>query len=113
MHFDVDTLIKLASLILSVGAIIYAFFANRKKDVEQQFEHHSHQLKTHESRLSSLEQSIKTMPNKDDVHHLQIMLSDMGGELKAMRATMKGMAESQNRLENIVTRHEDHLRENK
>jgi hypothetical protein len=63
-------------------------------------------------RLAAAEQSIATMPGKDDLHGLQLTLAEMAGEMKAIRVSVRGVAESQGRLESIVTRHEDYLREN-
>ena len=112
MTIDIDTGLKIVSLGLSVGAIIYAFFANRKKDTDERFKLGSNRMDDQERRIAALEQTVQALPGKDELHNLEMMLSDMGGDMKAMRATMRGMSESLSRTENIVTRHEDHLREN-
>lgn len=112
MTFDIDTALKLASFGLSIAAMIYAFFVNRRKDVDERFLEGSKRMDRHEKRLSTLEMTVNSMPGKDDMHNLEMLLSEMGGDMKAMRATMKGMSESLTRTESIVSRHEDHLREN-
>lgn len=113
MTFDVlDLALKSASFFLSVAAILYSFLINRRKDVDERFHAGSKRMDALEIRIQTSEQTLGTMPGKDDMHRLELTLSEIGGDMKAMRATMKGMAESLTRTENIVGRHEDHLREN-
>ncbi|AHD01180.1 hypothetical protein METH_11270 [Leisingera methylohalidivorans DSM 14336] len=90
---------------------MYTWFATRRSNVDARFKAGSDRMNALESRIQSTEQTLSTMPEKDDIHSLQLLLSDMGGELKAMRASMRGIAESQTRLEHISSRHEDYLRE--
>ena len=87
MQLDADTVIKFISLGLSLAAIVYAFFANRGDRMDRQ-----------ERRIAALEQTVKSLPAKEDVHNLQIQLVRMEGNAKVM-----------SRMETIVSRHEDHL----
>jgi len=109
---DVDTLIKIASFLMSVGAIFYAWFATRRKDVDKRLKEGSDKMDGHELRIQALEQVTSQLPDKDQHHELRLTLAEMAGDMKAMRATMRGMSESMTRTESIVGRHEDHLREN-
>tara|TARA_R110002074_G_scaffold278197_1_gene449726 strand:+ start:393 stop:734 length:342 start_codon:yes stop_codon:yes gene_type:complete len=112
MTFDPKIMMDGIALIISIGAMFYAFFVNRRKDVDQRFADGSRRMDRLDGRISALEHEVKAMPGKDDVHSLQMTLSDVRGDMKAMAATMSGMAESIGRTESIVTRHEDHLRKN-
>ena len=114
---DLDIVLKAASFVLSVAALIVAWFASRRREVDtrmKQVETRLHagdeRMEGHDLRLQALEQSVAGMPGKDDLHALRLTLSEMGGDMKAIRATMKGMADSLHRTESIVGRHEDHLR---
>lgn len=109
MALDLDSALKLASLLLSLGAVVYAFFANRKKDTDARFKDGSKRMDRHENRIVALEQTVKSMPGTGDIHALQLELVKQTGELAEMRAVMKGNAKIMERLENIVSRHEDHL----
>lgn len=116
LSLDLDTALKLASFALSIGAVIYAFFANRKKDTDARFEavddrfnEGSKRMDRHDGRIASLEQAIQAMPGKDDMHSLQLELVKQTGALAEMRAVMEGNQKIMARLENIVSRHEDHL----
>lgn len=113
MTFTLAELMDIIPIFFSVGAFIYAFFVNRRKDTDQRFADGTARMNRHNDRLTKLEQKIDALPGKDDVHALQMTLASLVGDLKAMNATMTGMSEGVSRLENIVTRHEDHLRENR
>jgi len=89
---------------LSISAIVYAFFATRRKDVDAR-------LDRHENRITAVEHSVQVMPNKDDVHALQLEMVKQTGSLNEMRAVMEGNSKIMQRLEAIVTRHEEHLME--
>lgn len=119
MTFEFDLTVTL-SLILSVITLIFAYFRTRRQDFEVQLKAGREQVdarlksgdekfEAHDLRLSRLEQTVMVMPGKDDMHSLQISLTSMHGDLREMRATMKGSNEIMRRLETIVTRHEDHL----
>lgn len=60
-------------------------------------------------RIGGLEQALKSLPGKDDLHVLQLELVRQTGSLNEMNAFMAGHAKIMERLEIIVSRHEDHL----
>ena len=111
MIFNIDTSLKLASFALSITAMVYAFFASRRKDVDDRFRNGSKRMDRHENRIAAIEQTVQTMPGKDDMHSLQLELVKQTGSLNEMRAVMEGNAKIMARLEAIVSRHEDHLLE--
>jgi len=111
--FTVSNAFAVVNLLIAVGAMAFTWIRTRRSDVENQFKAGSKRMGETEKRLQSVEEKLQTMPDKDDMHSLQLTLSEMNGEMKATRATMRSIAESQTRLEHSVTRHEDYLRENK
>lgn len=66
-------------------------------------------ITSHAERLNLLEQQVKTMPGKDDLHQLQLELTRMSGSMQTISAVMEGNQKIMSRLEMIVTRHEDHM----
>ena len=108
----VYVLFSILSLILSFGAAIYTWFANRRKDVDRRFHEGSKRMDRHDLRLQALEQDVKSMPGNSDLHRVELSLSEIAGDMKAMSASLLGMHESLKRTENAVSRHEDHLRGN-
>lgn len=117
MNVDLAIILDALPLAISISVGIFAFFANRRKDVDNKFDYvnerlmeGSRRMDRIDARVKANETSIEAMPGKDDVHALTLTLAEMGGDLKAQNATLHAMAESLKRTENIVTRHEDHLR---
>lgn len=113
MTLDLDALYRVLAIVstfASLGAMIFAWLAGRRKDVDRRFQEGSKRMDRHDLRLQALEQDVKAMPGSADLHRLELHLSEMSGDMKAMSATLVAMAESQARTERIVSRHEDHLR---
>ena len=108
---DWDLLWKALGVVLPVLGVLYTFVATRRTDVDNRFEAGDERMDRQEGRIAWLEQTVQSMPGKDDTYRLEIMLAEMSGDMKAMCATMDGMKASLSRTEDIVTRHEDHLRE--
>lgn len=120
--FAFDLTVSLG-LLLSIVSIIFAWFRTRRKAVDDRFDKlmdgvdrrfHDGSKRMDElaSRLQATEQTVASMPGKDDMHRVEMMLVEMGGDMKAVRAFQKSTADSVNRIEGIVGRHEDYLREN-
>lgn len=126
MNLDLELILDILPLLVSCGAGIFAFVVSRRKDVDDRFKEvdsrfdqtndrlsdGSRRMDRIDARVEGFGQELAAMPGKDDVHQLHLMLSDMRGDMKAMAATMGGLAESMVRLESIVSRHEEHLRDN-
>lgn len=106
-------LAALLSFLISVVAMVYAFFATRRKDIDRRFHEGSKRMDRHDLRLQALEQDVMAMPGKDDLHRVELSLGEIAGDMKAMAATLVAMGQSVQRTEKIVGRHEDHLREGK
>lgn len=97
------------SQLLTFGLTVWNLMASGSRANAKALDAHKTLLDHHGLRLSSIEQTIADSPGRKDMHELHIALSEMRGDLKEMRATMKGNNEVMRRLETIVSRHEDHL----
>jgi len=106
---DWDIVIKALGLILPVIAGIYTYIATRRKDVDTAFQAVNARLDRLDGRLVRVEDTIGSMPGKDDMHSLQLELVKQTGAMNEMRAVMAGNAKIMERLEIIVSRHEAHL----
>ncbi|KPD10878.1 DUF2730 family protein [Phaeobacter sp. 11ANDIMAR09] len=109
MALDLETGLKLASLLLSIGAIIFTWFATRRKDVDLRFDVGSKRMDQHDLEIQALQQTVAALPAKEDMHRMELAMSDVSGELKAIGAHMAGQRDVMRRIENVVTRHEEHL----
>lgn len=106
-----DLAFKLFGVIFPTVSLVYTFVATRRKDVEARLNAGSKRMDALELRIQASEQTISGMPAKTDLHELALTITEIGGDMKAMRATLKAMSDSVNRTEGIVSRHEDYLRE--
>ncbi len=97
--------------IISLISTIWSFVSSGSRSNAKKINEHDQSIAAVKLRLQSLETEIKAKPAVNDMHRLEVMLAEMGGDMKAMRATMKGMSESMTRIDNVVGRHEEHLRE--
>lgn len=116
INWDADTWAKVISVALSIGAIVYAWFANRRKDVDTRFDGINEQFKAgskrmdgHDKDITALKQTVDALPAKEDVHRLELAMVEMAGEMKVIGTHMAGQKDVMKRLETVVTRHEDHL----
>lgn len=108
----VDTTIPLwglVTLVISILTMIYSFLATRRKDIEERFKQGSTRMADQIRRIEAIEATIRTMPGKDDLHAVQLELARMGGSLDKIEAVIGGNSQIMQRLEAIVSRHEQHL----
>jgi len=106
---DWDIFWKASSVILPAALAIYTFIATRRKDLDRKLEEGHGRMDRHEARISRVEQTVQSMPGKDDMHALQLEAVKQTGAMEKMAAVMEGNAKITARLEAIVTRHEQHL----
>lgn len=110
MSFDINPSITM-NLIFSVIVMVFAWFRTRNHNVDDQFKTGSDRMDRHDKRITLLEQTVTVMPDKEDMHRMELELAKMVGALGQMQAVMEGNAKIMERLETIVSRHEDHLLE--
>ena len=59
-----------------------------------------------DARFTQLGERIATLPTRQDMHELALAVTAMGGDLKAVTASMTGLRDSTERIEAAVARHE-------
>lgn len=97
------------SQLLTFGLTIWGLMASGSRANAKKIEEHGKRIDRHDLRLSSVEQSIKDSPTKDDMQKLSLAMEAMRGDIKVMRAELEGGMAIMERLEAIVSRHENHL----
>ena len=106
---DLGPALALVLAALNIINILYTWWRTRDQNVEDRFKAGSQRMDRLDSRLASVEQTLRAQPTKEDMHALHLALRDMQGEMKAMAAAAEGTNKIMSRLEAIVGRHEDHL----
>ena len=94
---------------LNILNIVYTWWRTRDQNVESRFKAGSERMDRIDGRLASVEQTLRAMPSRDDLHQLHLTVKEMQGDLKTMNAVMEGNNKIMGRLEVIVGRHENHL----
>ena len=112
MTFDLDQVIKVLTFTMSAGAVVVSILMGRRKQVEERFKIVEAKVDDLEKRLHSVEHTVQQLPGREDIHSLAMSMSEMNGELKAIRAHMRSVTDTVGRVEDVLQRHEDHLREN-
>lgn len=107
MSIDFDVFLKIVPILLSIGAIVVAFFGSRRKYVEERFKDGSKRMDRHDLRLVALEERITTLPSKDDVHGIELKMTEVTGTLHALHTIMESNAKAMDRIEAAVIRHEE------
>ena len=107
---EIDWTLSLPFL-FSLALGVFTYFRTRRQDVDELFKDGSKQMAELDQRLATVEQRIRDMPERDDMHRMELTLTEMAGSLNTMSERMRSQYQLMQRLEGIVTRHEDHLRE--
>lgn len=97
------------SQLLTFGLTIWGLLASGSRANAAAIKLHTERLNTHDLRLSSVEQTMKDSPSRDDMQTIALQLEGMRGDVKVMRAEMEGSMAIMARLEAIVSRHDNHL----
>jgi ABC-type taurine transport system ATPase subunit len=97
------------ALLLSFGTSIWNIVGSSARNNGRRIDEAGKRIDGHETRLSSVEQTLRAMPGKDDLHVVALALSDIRGDLKAMSAEMQATNKIMARLEHSVVRHDEHL----
>jgi len=90
------------SSLLGFGTALWAIFSGPSRK-------NASRLDGLEQRVNVLEQRSGVIATKDDLHAMSMALEGIKGEMKAMRAEMNGNTNIMERLEAIVSRHDNHL----
>lgn len=117
MNYDlIKITVDAAALLLSIGAVVVAIWRTRQSEFDKRFEKGSARmdqltaaLNDHDRRIARTEQTVDGMPSREDLHRIDLHMTQMAGTLQRMEAVMEGNAKVVSRLELIVSRHEDHL----
>lgn len=99
------------SQLLTFGLTVWNLMSSGAKANARRLDEHGTRLQTHGERITQLENTVAALPGNKDLQTLTVALSDVRGDLKAIQAVINGQQEIMKRIENSVSRHEDHLRQ--
>lgn len=111
-HLDLAPLMPWVTAFTALSALGMSFwhlFTGPAKKNHNEIAALGGRLTTVEQEVVALQQRVSAVPGQAELHALALTLERIQGDLKAMRALMDGNGMIMSRLEDIVTRHEDHL----
>lgn len=106
------------SLILSVAAMLFAWFRTRRQDIDTKLADvgtrltaGARRMDALDARVAATESGLQAMPGQGEVHRLELHMAQMAGDLRVVSQRLQGNHEMLTRIESVVSRHEDHLRD--
>ncbi|WP_431282710.1 DUF2730 family protein [Humitalea sp. 24SJ18S-53] len=110
MSLSFDEMLKLWPIVVTIGGIVLAGVLWRfrgefatKADVS---ELRSEGVKTAQ-RLERIERDMQHLPTREDIHRIQLGMTEIKGSLGEMRVEARGDRELLSRVETAMARHED------
>lgn len=97
------------SQLLTFGLTIWGLMASGSRANAKKIEEHGQRLDKHDLRISTAEQTLRSQPTATDLHDLELAMEQLKGEMRTMSAVLSGHVAIMERLEAIVSRHENHL----
>lgn len=108
-----DLILRALPIGMSAGAMLFAWMAGRRKDVDERIGGHDRRLVELERSKERMEQRIEATPSKDDVHGLELTLTRLAAGMETVSVTLAGQREITDRVERTLGRVEDHLLKDK
>jgi hypothetical protein len=90
-------------------ALLFTWWRTRDAGVDNLFKAGAERMTSLDRRLAVLEMTIQSLPARQDFHQLDLGMSEMRGDMRALMAKLEGQSEIMKRIEAMVSRHEEHL----
>lgn len=111
MNIPVDLTISSAAIITVMLAVI-GWVQTRWMALSKRLDAQDERIGSHSNRIVSVEEAVRGLPTREDLHRMETGLVTMAGELKVVSTMIAGQKDILHRVENVVNRHEDHLLKN-
>jgi hypothetical protein len=101
------------SQLLNFALAVYGLLTSGARSNAEKLRAHADRLDDHGVRIGAIEQFHRTQPTTKDFHDLELVMEQLNGKLATMSAVISGNMLIMERMENIVSRHENYLLEGK
>lgn len=116
--FDLGPALALVLAALNIVNILYTWWRTRDQNVEARFRLGSERMdradvrvNAIDARVSSLEQALRNLPAKEDLHNLSLAVAELRGDFREIRASLAATADAMNRQDTVTRRLEQFLLE--
>ncbi|HDQ4757907.1 TPA: DUF2730 family protein [Pseudomonas aeruginosa] len=99
---DLDFVLRAGQFVFTAAVGLYSLAAARRSSSKAEAEHLTNRLSSQDNRLLTLEQQMLHLPDSQQ-------LSELAGDMKAMRAELSGLAKAPDPLTRSVDRINDYL----
>ena len=113
MHLSFENWLQMITTGIALLAFLISINSARRRDIDKRLGSIEKQVDEADRRLVAVETELKARPAQKDMHDLQIVVTEIGGEIKAVRAAFEGHVKLLERLDVILERQEQFLMGNK
>lgn len=108
MNIPVDLTLT-TGVIVTLLVTVVGWVQLRWRALSDRVDGQAERAERHSDRIVGLEAAIRNLPGRDELHRMEVSVTQMAGEMKAVGALMAGQRDLMQRMEAVVARHEDHL----
>jgi Protein of unknown function (DUF2730) len=99
---DVVLWIVALSTIFSFGSLIWTMFSGPSRRNATRLDEMNGRLDRHDHRLQSLEQEMRAMPSKDDMHKVQLSLGRLEGQFAVLNERLAPVKAISERMQELM-----------
>lgn len=108
MNIPVDFTVSVGVIVTILLAII-GWLQVRWGALSKRVDDQAGRLEGHATRLTSVEAALRSLPEREDLHRMELSVTAMTGKMETVAAHLAGQRDIMARIESVVARHEDHL----
>lgn len=101
--------LAIGTQILNFALMVWNILGSGTRKNAERIKEQAQRVTDHDLRLNTLEQTMRGLPAAKDMHELELSIEKLQGRIETMTAVMNGHVAIMERLEAIVSRHENHL----
>jgi uncharacterized coiled-coil protein SlyX len=101
-QFDVMALLAGLLVVLNILNILYTWWRTRDQNTEARFRAGAERMDRLDTRLASVEQTLRAQPTRDDMHALHLTMKGMEGEMKVLTERLKPVEAISERLQEVL-----------
>lgn len=90
------------STLLSFGTALWTMFSGPSRKNATRLDEHTGRMDRHDARLQSLEQEMRAMPTKEDMHKVQLSLGRLEGQFAVMNERLAPVKAISERMQELL-----------
>ncbi|SDR07866.1 DUF2730 family protein [Pseudovibrio sp. Tun.PSC04-5.I4] len=103
---ELKTWVAIVLGVISLGGTTWSIISHRSRDNSSKIEEMQGQISEAKAGVKALEREMQHLPSKEQVHQLELNMSDMGGSVKAINESIRS-------LRHVTEGIDDYLRQKK